>query len=249
MGDDLDDLIDTKSTQLRKLPVQQEVETLKITEDQVICLPKKIPQEWWDTKTARLFKRYDFDESGTLNSKEEAMQLTLNLGFAIQNEFSMRLPSASALETHVAALPPLHVKENELSLVKFQHWYLSVIMPLTATAQDEPHSRSAAGAIPGVGGLHESIDMSDPATVTAHEIFMRYDLDNSQTCNSWEEAKQITVNILLVLAYAIHPDEADARIAEMNVGGTRDCQQNPMNFPEYWVYFQELFGPPGSVLV
>merc|ERR1711943_136182 len=31
---DLDDLIDTKSTQLRKLPVQQEVETLKITEDQ-----------------------------------------------------------------------------------------------------------------------------------------------------------------------------------------------------------------------
>ena len=92
------------------------------------------------------------------------------------------------------------------------------------------------------------LDAPDPQVLKARSIFEAYDLDDSGTCNSWEEAQQMTINILFSLGYTVNPNLAEELIKDL-----KEVEENPMDFEEYWEFFQEAFEGynhdfPGQVL-
>ena len=79
-----------------------------------------------DELVAQLLPRYDFDESGTLNSQEELQQLTYNVLFnlAVKAGVPMNDPSLSAVAVEAACNsfdPPLS-ETNELPIDEYKAW-------------------------------------------------------------------------------------------------------------------------------
>ena len=70
----------------------------------------------------------------------------------------------------------------------------------------------------------------------AKVLFERYDLDHSGTVNSWEEAQQITFNLLYSFGMTVSRDEAENRMSSLvNVA------EESMNFDQYWLWFHTTF--------
>jgi len=80
--------------------------------------------------------------------------------------------------------------------------------------------------------------LSADQMAVAKAIFGRYDFDGSGTCNSLQEAQQMTTNMLFTLGYVLNPDEALRHVA---AGPLKDAEENPMNFEQYMDYFQQEF--------
>merc|ERR1711918_103746 len=86
-------------------------------------------------------------------------------------------------------------------------------------------------------------DMLEPNGFTAAErdraqlLFQRYDLDSSGTLNSWQEAQQITWNIVFSFDMVISQDDVEARMTQL-----RGVEEDEMEFEAYWAWFQEMFG-------
>jgi len=79
----------------------------------------------------RLFTRYDFDESGTLNDIEELRQLSLNLCFQLSSEphlltvITTDEVEAACNNTNCGAL---NDENSDWSLLEFQHWFADTIL-------------------------------------------------------------------------------------------------------------------------
>merc|ERR1711935_930163 len=70
----------------------------------------------------------------------------------------------------------------------------------------------------------------------AKKIFDRYDLDESGTLNSFEEATQMTTNLCFSFKYDIVSEEIRVRLLPLE-----DVENSPMNFQEFLVWFQRTF--------
>jgi len=70
--------------------------------------------------------RYDFDNSGTLNSQEELAQLTFNLLFKLANSAGIPMNDttmdADAVEAVCKEMDPPLSEENELALEDYTVW-------------------------------------------------------------------------------------------------------------------------------
>jgi len=86
--------------------------------------------------------------------------------------------------------------------------------------------------------------ISDESLATANKVFQRYDLDDSGTLNSIEEAQQMTMYMLFSMGYAVKPEVADAAVS----ADLKDVEQDPMDFDRYFEYFINKFGLPPNEL-
>ena len=78
----------------------------------------------WHALTSRLFRLYDLDCSGTLNSNEEMDQLTTNITVKLTTRYpNMSLPSLHTIDATLATLDPIS-DTNAWTLEKFQEWYI-----------------------------------------------------------------------------------------------------------------------------
>jgi len=71
----------------------------------------------------------------------------------------------------------------------------------------------------------------------ALKIFGRYDFDASGTCNSWEEAQSMTLNIVFTLELQFDPAAVDKMIEP----GLKNVDEDPLDFERYWEFFQVTF--------
>ena len=72
----------------------------------------------------------------------------------------------------------------------------------------------------------------------AAEIFNRYDLDASGTCNSVEEAEQMSMNLVFSLDLIKAPPECVPDL----VLQLQDCEKNPVSLEVFWSLFKRSFG-------
>lgn len=91
------------------------------------------------------------------------------------------------------------------------------------------------------GRAVEIESMSAALMKQAKKIFDRYDFDGSGTCNSLEEAQQMTMNMVFSLSYQ-GPWVGDA-YEKIAAGPLRFAEENPMNFEQFMEYFIRTFGP------
>ena len=82
---------------------------------------------------ATLFRRYDLDNSGTLNTSCELQQLTFNLTFKIsQTPYDVPVPGQDAIDQLLAQIGELN-DENAWSVEDFSKWYRDAVLALSVS--------------------------------------------------------------------------------------------------------------------
>jgi hypothetical protein len=126
----------------------------------------------------------------------------------------------------------------------------------TSTTPSQPPGYHVSGKLPTMGVQSDGIEMViDPIQAepvsgdraewleekkqVAYKVFARYDLDLSNTVNSWEELSQMTTNIIFKLGYKVAPEDEEAKLEDL-----QGIEANPMTFEEFWEVFLQKFGPP-----
>jgi len=71
------------------------------------------------------------------------------------------------------------------------------------------------------------------------KIFARYDLDDSGTVNTSDEAMQMTTNIYFSLCVPVSSDEVKEQLKAL-----QDIDEHPMDFEQYWSWLQETCPTP-----
>ena len=70
----------------------------------------------------------------------------------------------------------------------------------------------------------------------AKKMFGRYDLDGSDTVNSWDEVCQMTMNVCYNLKLQITQEEIEHRMEAL-----RGIEDNEKTFDQYWEWFHTTF--------
>ena len=141
------------------------------------------------------FKRYDFDENGTLSSVEEAQQLTLNLIFAIEKagrrdellEERRNIPQATALVNEQNWEPDSQPPKDEKWYGEwFEKTFLKHPEPSSELLTQTTHATVAASAGAGVVNIDACRDViEDFVGGNAHDS-----LDDSAVPEEAEEEAQ-----------------------------------------------------------
>merc|ERR1711934_880930 len=102
----------------------------------------------------------------------------------------------------------------------------------TSTTPSQPPGYHVSGKVPTMGAQSDGIEMViDPIQAepesgdraewleekkqVAYKVFQRYDLDLSNTVNSWEELSQMTTNIIFKLGYKVAPEDEEAKLEDL----------------------------------
>ena len=85
----------------------------------------------------------------------------------------------------------------------------------------------------------------ESAVEIAKRIFERYDLDNSGTVSSSEEAEQITTNLLFKLGVPVSTQTLERELDILNRRNEIDSPM-AMDFEDYWLWFQNAFNKTHS---
>jgi len=111
----------------------------------------------------------------------------------------------------------------------------------TLTVVEEGGMTSAGSPLASGGGAGFKLDAAQ--LQKAREIFVRYDLDDSGTCNSWQEVQQMTMNILFTLEVSgvflkISPERVDELVLPLK----STVEEEPLAFEAYIDFFNRAIG-------
>ena len=96
--------------------------------DGLIAAPSKMTIDEYKELSKKLFARYDFDQSGTINSSDELQQLAFNLAFQLsQDPHNVATPDVAAIESVVEDCGQLD-DSSAWDLNEFQLWFAYTVL-------------------------------------------------------------------------------------------------------------------------
>ena len=116
-------------TKVKQLSDSSEEDDLKVRSDpDLIHESSKMTVKEYQDLAKKLFSRYDFDQSGTLNSSDELQQLSFNLAFQLsQDPHNVTTPDVSVIETECDNCGELN-DDNAWNIGEFTHWFAFKIL-------------------------------------------------------------------------------------------------------------------------
>ena len=191
------------------------------------------------------FKRYDFDENGTLSSAEGAQQLTLNLIFAIETG-GHRDELLEDQRKQATALVNAQNWEPDSQPPKDEKWY-SEWFEKTFLKHPEPspehlqlQMRVATRMRPAGSTVKRLLAEKGKQY---ERLFERYDLDLSGCINSRDEANQLTTNIACNAGLSIRQGIVEAAVS------AQDWHSEPKTMDDYIEWFEQTFMEENNLTV